>query len=548
MSTRSSSNLVGESSPNPTSSNPKRRNRRRSKQPFILEESVDTIADQRTMAELLRVPTEGYAEAIVVPPILAEHFELKHNSLNSAAGGNLLERRTQDVLTIIENKSKTQLTAALGRIQILEAARVLTHPEGSTPAAMEVGYDITNAWDDLVGAIQEIAPTTVEGVNQRVTEISTTFDLETNMRYAMIKEKRDDQVLQRAQANRLFRDKRYHAHTASLMEGEARASRTDWAQSMDASVAARFVVIALHTQVSAQQTEIIDLWAADCARRTERVTHECTYPDFMKCQPLNFKGTEGVVKLTQWFEKMETVFCISKCSMENQINFYTCTLLGSALTFWKSYVITVGPDVSYEMTWVDMKKKMTDKVCPRAGIPRVHALLEGDDKDESFDDDKDDDIDIEGDEEEDESSDDDEDDDIDIEVDEEEDEYLAPADSTAVALPAVDHALSTKETKPFETDEFAATPPLHHAYRTYGHTYSPTPLSLLSSPLPHIPSPPLRLLSPLPTDPTYEEAPLGYRAARLRWSAEREEILEADLPLHKRLCTAHTGTYELGAS
>ncbi|GJR34078.1 hypothetical protein Tco_1209762 [Tanacetum coccineum] len=83
MRTRSSSNLVGESSPNPTTSNPKRRNRRRSKQPFSLEESpVDTMADQRTMAELLRAPTEGYAEAIVVPPILAEHFELKYSLIN----------------------------------------------------------------------------------------------------------------------------------------------------------------------------------------------------------------------------------------------------------------------------------------------------------------------------------------------------------------------------------------------------------------------------------------------------------------------------------
>nr|GEZ91639.1 hypothetical protein [Tanacetum cinerariifolium] len=209
MRTRSSSNLPGESSPNPTSSNPKRRNRRRSKQPFILEESpVDTMTDQRTMAELLRAPTEGYVEAIVVPPILAEQFELNHSlinvmtsdqffglekdnphdhirwfnkitstikykdvpnsaiklmlflfslagaarrwlekeppcsiltwedlvsnphhgftelhqldtfynalnpadqdSLNSASGGNLLERRTQDVLTIIENKSKVR--------------------------------------------------------------------------------------------------------------------------------------------------------------------------------------------------------------------------------------------------------------------------------------------------------------------------------------------------------------------------------------------------------------------------------------------------------
>ncbi|GKF64696.1 hypothetical protein Tco_0188144 [Tanacetum coccineum] len=86
MRTRSSSNLAGNSSSNPTTSNPKRRNRKRSNQrvePFALEESsVVTIADQRTMTELLRAPTEGYAEAIVVPPILAEHFELKHSLIN----------------------------------------------------------------------------------------------------------------------------------------------------------------------------------------------------------------------------------------------------------------------------------------------------------------------------------------------------------------------------------------------------------------------------------------------------------------------------------
>nr|GEX23113.1 reverse transcriptase domain-containing protein [Tanacetum cinerariifolium] len=83
MRTRSSSNLPGESSPNPTSLNPRRCNRRRSKQPFIQEKSpVDTMSDQRTMAELLRAPTEGYAEVIVVPLILAKQFEIKHNLLN----------------------------------------------------------------------------------------------------------------------------------------------------------------------------------------------------------------------------------------------------------------------------------------------------------------------------------------------------------------------------------------------------------------------------------------------------------------------------------
>ncbi|GJT00848.1 hypothetical protein Tco_0822017, partial [Tanacetum coccineum] len=81
MRTRSSSNLVGE-----TLTNPRRRNRRGSKQivePFSLEETpVVTMADQRTMVELLRAPIKGYAKAIVVPPIPTEHFELKHSLIN----------------------------------------------------------------------------------------------------------------------------------------------------------------------------------------------------------------------------------------------------------------------------------------------------------------------------------------------------------------------------------------------------------------------------------------------------------------------------------
>nr|GEV72866.1 hypothetical protein [Tanacetum cinerariifolium] len=111
-------------------------------------------------------------------------------------------------------------------------------------------------------------------------------------------------------------------------------------------------------------------------RRAERVTRECTYSDFMKYKPLNFKGTKRVVKLTQWFEKIETVFRISNCSVENQIKFSTCTLLGSALTWWNSYVTTVGPDAAYAMTWVDMKKKMKDKYCPRGEMKKLENKIE----------------------------------------------------------------------------------------------------------------------------------------------------------------------------
>nr|GEV72617.1 hypothetical protein [Tanacetum cinerariifolium] len=170
MRTRSSSNLLVESPPDPSTSNPMHRNHRRSKQPFILEESpIDTMADQRTMTELLHqffglekdnphdhihwlnkiTSTIKYKDVpnstiklMLFPLSLAEFDESFHeawdryndllcacplhgftelhqldtfynalnptdqDSLSSAAGGNLLERRTQDVLTIIEKKSK----------------------------------------------------------------------------------------------------------------------------------------------------------------------------------------------------------------------------------------------------------------------------------------------------------------------------------------------------------------------------------------------------------------------------------------------------------
>nr|GFA76147.1 hypothetical protein [Tanacetum cinerariifolium] len=110
-------------------------------------------------------------------------------------------------------------------------------------------------------------------------------------------------------------------------------------------------------------------------RRTELVTRECTYQDFMKCQPLYFKGTERVVKLTQWFERTETVFCLSNCLAENQIKFATCTHFLGALTWWNSHVKIIGNDAAYVMTWIELKKKMANKYCPRNEMKKIEAEL-----------------------------------------------------------------------------------------------------------------------------------------------------------------------------
>nr|GFA58220.1 putative reverse transcriptase domain-containing protein [Tanacetum cinerariifolium] len=60
---------------------------------------------------------------------------------------------------------------------------------------------------------------------------------------------------------------------------------------------------------------------------------------------------------------MESIFNISGCAVENQVKFATCTLLDATLTWWYNQIRTLGPD-AYTMTWIVLKKKMTDKYCP----------------------------------------------------------------------------------------------------------------------------------------------------------------------------------------
>ncbi|GJV06582.1 putative reverse transcriptase domain-containing protein [Tanacetum coccineum] len=108
-------------------------------------------------------------------------------------------------------------------------------------------------------------------------------------------------------------------------------------------------------------------------RRQVPTQRECTYTDFLKCQPMNFKGTEGVVGLTQWVEKMESVFLISNCAITSQVKYASCTLQGSALTWWNSHVRAVGQDVAYAMPWTALKRMITDKYCPRGEIKKLES-------------------------------------------------------------------------------------------------------------------------------------------------------------------------------
>ncbi|GJX70030.1 putative reverse transcriptase domain-containing protein [Tanacetum coccineum] len=71
---------------------------------------------------------------------------------------------------------------------------------------------------------------------------------------------------------------------------------------------------------------------------------------------------------------MESVFNISGCAVENQVKFATCTLMDAALTWWNSLIRSLGPN-AYTMTWVVLKKKMTDKYCPLGEVQKLEIEL-----------------------------------------------------------------------------------------------------------------------------------------------------------------------------
>ncbi|GJX59959.1 putative reverse transcriptase domain-containing protein [Tanacetum coccineum] len=293
----------------------------------------------------------------------------------------------------------------------------------------ELDYGITDTWDDLVGAIDEIAPTTVEGVNQRVTDLATIVEEETTSMYGIMEDAQDDRSQLRGRLNILYRDSPIHRRLAVMIERErlrwlVRLRDYPWmlatiSQETEGDyrvvgirpqeIVPRFgYVVAMlcsllsimgysqladcidllfslatqyrsfvqkmapkrktmrlnpdatptpvtdtHTTTSVTNAQIqaminegvtAALAARDAtrngddshtsgtgARRPVQVARECTYPDFLKCQPLNFKGTEGVV--------------------------------GS--------LRTTTPEVAHAMPWRTLKKMMTDKYCPRGEIKKL---------------------------------------------------------------------------------------------------------------------------------------------------------------------------------
>ncbi|GJZ01695.1 putative reverse transcriptase domain-containing protein [Tanacetum coccineum] len=99
--------------------------------------------------------------------------------------------------------------------------------------------------------------------------------------------------------------------------------------------------------------------------REAPVARQCSYKEFMSCQPFNFKGTEGAIGLIRWFERTELVFSHSNCTEDCKVKFATGTLTEEALSWWNSFAQPIGIEKAYKITWIEFKKLLIKKYCPQ---------------------------------------------------------------------------------------------------------------------------------------------------------------------------------------
>nr|GEX83698.1 reverse transcriptase domain-containing protein [Tanacetum cinerariifolium] len=190
MQTRSSLRLVSNPSSNPTpSTNPnlKGHNRIRSKQrieEFNLDElspTIVTMTDQRTMAQLLQVPTEGYEDAIVVPVITADNFELKHGLLTLVTNKQFFGHGKEDPHAHIRYFNK--ITSTLKFPNVLNTSiKLMLFPfflEGAARIWLEKEpLQSIFTWDDLVSKFinQFFPPSKTTNHRNEITNFQQRFD------------------------------------------------------------------------------------------------------------------------------------------------------------------------------------------------------------------------------------------------------------------------------------------------------------------------------------------------------------------------------------
>ncbi|GJU53018.1 putative reverse transcriptase domain-containing protein [Tanacetum coccineum] len=101
----------------------------------------------------------------------------------------------------------------------------------------------------------------------------------------------------------------------------------------------------------------------------------CSYKEFLACNPKEYDGKGGVVVLTRWIEKMESVHDMSGCSVDQKVKYTAGSFVGKALTWWNSQIRTLSREVAVSMSWNDFKFMMIQEFCPSHEMQKLESEL-----------------------------------------------------------------------------------------------------------------------------------------------------------------------------
>ncbi|GKC63807.1 hypothetical protein Tco_1096405 [Tanacetum coccineum] len=197
---------------------------------------------------------------------------------------------------------------------------------------------------------------TLEGVNARVTELAAVQKQDTHDIYESLMETLIAYValLQGHYSAALGQIQALQARDQTHADDPEASTANNMPPRRTSAATARAAAAAAATPMTAVAVEqLIDARVSVTLANHETLRNSTNgQGDESHNSDIGIRGTictPRVVVLSQWFEKMESVFHISNCAVENQVNFATYTFLGNALTWWNSYMKTVTQDVAYAM-------------------------------------------------------------------------------------------------------------------------------------------------------------------------------------------------------
>ncbi|GJS93875.1 reverse transcriptase domain-containing protein [Tanacetum coccineum] len=149
--------------------------------PFQEDPPVEPMADTRTMAQLLQAPTEGYEDAILIPEIVANNFELKHGLINLVQNKQFFGHDKEDPHAHIRYFNKITSTMRVPNVPIA-TIKLMLFPfsiEGAARIWLEKEPPRSiQTWDDLVSKFinQFFPPSKTTNLRNEITRFQQRFD------------------------------------------------------------------------------------------------------------------------------------------------------------------------------------------------------------------------------------------------------------------------------------------------------------------------------------------------------------------------------------